>query len=284
MLKGGKSIHNIKKEVEMYYPFDFHGKVVVVTGGRSGIGNATAFAFVKCGAKVVVLDIDASKAESFDEKMLYMAVDVAVENEVKKAVSGALEKLGADSVHILVNNAGIEFNNVGNLIDMPIDKLRRIIDVNLYGYINCARVVVPYMRKGGRIVNVSSIQGLAAHLPGTSYQVSKSGILGFTHALAVELASRGINVNAVAPGAIATEGMGAVRSNESDVVDPYRRRIPLGRRGWSEEIAGPILFLCSDLASYITGTTIVVDGGYTTNITPDFGGSVQVVENDPDYK
>lgn len=266
----------------MHYPFDFHGKVVLVTGGGSGIGRATASAFAKCGAKVVVLDINASKAESSDEKILYVAVDVAVEDEVKKAVSGALEKLGVDSVHILVNNAGIEFNDVGNLIDMPIDKLRRIIDVNLYGYVNCARVVVPYMRKSGCIVNVSSIQGMAAHLPGTSYQVSKSGILGLTHALAVELASSGINVNAVAPGAIATEGMGAVRSNES-VIDPYRRRVPLGRRGWPEEIAGPILFLCSDLASYITGTTIVVDGGYIINLTPDLGG-VPIVENDPDRK
>lgn len=266
----------------MHYPFDFHSKVVVVTGGGSGIGKATALAFAECGAKVIVLDI--KRIESPEKEILCKAVDVAVANEVERAVREAIEQLGADSIHVLVNNAGIEFNDVGNLIDMPVDKLRRIVDVNLYGYINCARVVAPYMPKGGRIVNVSSIQGLAAHLPGTSYQVSKSGILGLTHALAVELASKGINVNVVAPGGIATEGMGAVRSGESDIIDRYRKRIPLGRRGWPEEIAGPILFLCSDLASYITGATIIVDGGYLINITPDAGGLVPIVENDPDRK
>lgn len=264
----------------MHYPFDFHGKIVVVTGGGSGIGKATAFAFAKCGAKVIVLDIK-SKMESTENKIFYRTTDVAVESEVEKEMTIVLDQLGADSIHVLINNAGIEFNNVGNLINMPTNKLRRIIDVNLYGYINCTRVVVPYMRKGGRIVNVSSIQGLAGHLPGTSYQISKSSILGLTHALAIELAPNGINVNAVAPGAIATEGMGAVRLNKSNIIEPYRRRIPLGRRGWPDEVAGPILFLCSDLASYITGSTIVVDGGYLTNLTPDLGVA-PITENDPD--
>jgi len=264
----------------MHYPFDFQGKVVVVTGGRSGIGKATALAFAKCGAKVIVLDIKVGKIEPTPNEILYLAANVAREIDVKKAVLEALKQLGADRIDVLVNNAGIELSNIGNLIEMPMEELRRIIEVNLYGCINCVRVIVPYMQKGSRIVNISSIEGLAAHLPGTSYQVSKSGILGLTHALAIELASKGINVNAIAPGAIATEGMGEV---QPEIIDPYRRRIPLGRRGWPEEIAGPILFLCSEIASYITGTTLVVDGGYLTNITPDLGDTPNV-ENDPDRK
>lgn len=264
----------------MKYVLDFAGRIVVVTGGSSGIGKAAATAFSECGANVIVLDIKMNIRPG--KGILYKKADVSVEKEVQKAIKEALKELGAENIDILINNAGIEFNEDGNLIDMPMKKLRRIMDVNLYGYINCARAIVPYMKKGSRIVNVSSIQAIAAHLPGTSYQITKSGIMGLTNSLAIELASKGINVNAVAPGAIATEGMGAIRSGDPGIVDRYRKRIPLGRRGHPEEVALPMLFLCSELASYITGETLVIDGGYTKSITPVHDGPAKIVENDPD--
>jgi NAD(P)-dependent dehydrogenase (short-subunit alcohol dehydrogenase family) len=271
----------------MNYSLDFSGKIVIVTGAASGIGKAVALAFAKQKAKVVLVDINAtgglaiSKAiEEMGGNSIFIQADVAQLSDDERMIETVLEKLGKPD--IFVNNAGIEFNDLGNLITMPYSDLKRILDVNLFGYIHCARSIVPHMKNGGKIVSVSSIQGLAAHLPGTSYQASKSAILGLTRALAIELAPRNINVNAVAPGAIATEGMGAVRSGESDIIDRYRRRIPKGRRGLPEEVAGPILFLCSDMANYITGATLVVDGGYLISLTPDTGNPIVFFSDDPD--
>ncbi len=271
--------------------FNFRGKVAIVTGAASGIGKATAYTFAESGAYVVVADLNRQGGVAVTEEIkrkgarsLFVETDVSRYEYTDKMAEEAVREFGG--IDILVNNAGIEFNDQGNLVEMPYDKLDSILKVNLYGYINCVRSVVPIMRKNktkGRIVNISSIQGIGAHLPGTSYQPSKTAIIGLTRALAIELADSGINVNAVAPGAVATEGMGAIRSGAGDIIDAYRRRIPLGRRGRPEEIAGPVLFLCSDYASYITGATLVVDGGYTIELTPDgIKNKRPRTEGDPD--
>lgn len=255
---------------------DFKDKVVIVTGGSSGIGEATALAFSDAGARVVVIDQKPSDGKQVGELML---TDVSSKSDVDKTIRKVMKKFGR--IDVLVNNAGIEYNTVGNLIDMPYEKLKRIIDVNLYGYIHCVRSVIPHMKSGGRVVNIGSVQSFAAHSPGTSYQITKAGILGLTRALAIEVAKESITVNAVAPGAIATAGIGAVRGGESKIMDKYRRRIPLGRRGWPHEVAAAILFLASEQASYITGTTLIVDGGYLADITPD-SEETPSVANDPD--
>ena len=249
--------------------FNFKGQVVVVTGGASGIGRATAEKFNQAGARVVLVDKDLARGKLVSKALDadFACVDVSNVRQIEKMARNIQAVLG--KVNILVNNAGIEYNDRGNILTMPMKDLRRIFEVNLMGYINMVRALVPLMDSGGRIINVSSVQGLTAHLPGTSYQAAKSGILGLTRALAIELAPREITVNTIVPGAIKTEGMGAVRAKGSAILDPYRRRIPLGRRGHADEVAGPILFLASDLASYITGTTLVVDGGYLISITPD---------------
>ncbi|MBI5004032.1 SDR family oxidoreductase [Candidatus Kaiserbacteria bacterium] len=253
--------------------FNFKDKVVVITGGVSGIGRATAEMFAKADANVAVLDLDDTEGKVFAEDVgMFIHTDVSHEIDVARAIQTVVATF--ERIDVLVNNAGIEFNDRGNLIDMPREDMRRIIEVNLFGYINMVRACVPHMRPGSKIVNVSSVQGLAAHAPGTSYQIAKSSILGLTHSLAIELAPKGINVNTVIPGAIKTEGMGAVRASSSSILDPYRRRIPLARRGWAAEVAGPILFLSSSLANYMTGSTLVVDGGYLINLTPDMGGEV----------
>lgn len=271
----------------MDYNLDFSGKVVIVTGAASGIGKATSLAFIERGAKVALVDINRDKGLRLSKAInrtngtsIFIESDTAQLSDIDNMIKVVMKKLGCPD--ILVNNAGIEFNDRGNLVDMPYTDLKHILDVNLYGYIHCVRSIVPYMPSGAKIVNVSSVQGLAVDPPGTSYQVSKSAIFGLTRVLAIELASKGINVNAVAPGGIATEGMGAMRTGKSDILDCYRRRTPQGRRGWPEEVAGPILFLCSSLASYITGTTLVIDGGYLINLAPDTGGLVLHLPNDPD--
>lgn len=256
--------------------FDYTGYVCVVTGASSGIGKATAQMFLEAGAHVALVDIDPVGTEALvaesNGKALFMQTDVSDPDAAARATSTTLERF--QKIDILVNCAGIEYNDRGNLLEMPYDDLKRILDVNMMGYIHMARSVVSNMSDGGRVINVSSIQGLAAHHPGTSYQIAKSAILGLTHSLAIELAPREITVNTVAPGAIRTEGMGAVRIGDNTLLDSYRRRIPAGRRGTSTEVAGAILFLVSDLAQYITGTTLVVDGGYLIKLSPNAEGDL----------
>lgn len=273
---------------------DFEDKVAVVTGAASGIGKATAYAFAGHGASVAIVDINTERGTAVSKdlkekgyKSLFVETDVSDPKATDQMVERVLRTYG--KIDVLVNNAGIEFNDRGNIIDMPYEDLDKILQVNLYGGINCARSVVPNMRErgqGGKIVNVSSIQGLSAHLPGTSYQVSKAGILGLTRSLAVELAPYKINVNAVAPGAISTEGMGAIISEQPEIIDAYRRRIPWGTRGFPEDVAGPILFLSSEYARYITGQILVVDGGYLASLTPSMfmldPASHPVLSDNPD--
>lgn len=255
---------------------NFKDKVVVVTGAASGIGKATARAFAENGASVAVVDINREKGEIFARYLrgggyesIFVRTDVSKPYQTDKMAEKIFRTWG--KIDILVNNAGIEFNDKGNIINMPFKYLKRTLDVNLYGYMNCARSVVPDMQKrrqGGKIVNVSSLQGLGSDFPGTSYQVSKAGILGLTRALALELAKYKINVNAVAPGAIATEGMGAMRGDEAGSLNPYKRRIPWGVRGRPEDVAGPIMFLCSEHSRYMTGSVLTIDGGFLINLRP----------------
>ncbi len=258
--------------------FDFSGKVAIVTGAGSGIGKATAYAFAEHGAVVAIVDINTEKGPTVSRdleergyKTLFVKTDVAYQDQTNEMIETVLKTYGR--IDILVNNAGIEFNDRGNLITMPYDDMLRILNVNLLGYIHCARSAVPDMIKrgeGGKIVNISSAQGHGAHLPGTTYQVSKSGILGLTRALAVELAPYKINVNTLSPGAISTEGMGKIDKTRGEgIIDEYRRMIPWGSRGYPDDIAYPVLFLCSPYAGYITGENLTVDGGWLTNITPD---------------
>jgi NAD(P)-dependent dehydrogenase (short-subunit alcohol dehydrogenase family) len=265
--------------------FNFTDKVVIVTGGASGIGKAAVRMFAEAGANVVVVDTDRpggkAVASECGERVVFMHADVSREKDTDFLAKLVMQRFGA--IDILVNNAGIEYNDRGNLITMPCDDMMRIIGVNLFGYIQMVRVCVPHMKPGGRVINVSSLQGLAAAFPGTVYQVSKAGILGLTRSLAIEIALNGITVNSVCPGAICTEGMGAARAGESKSFDIIRRRIPAGRRGWPHEVAALIAFLASDIASYMTGGDYVVDGGLLINISADDPDTpTPSVSNDPD--
>lgn len=266
--------------------WDFTDKVVIVTGGASGIGKATVEAFAEAGAYVVLVDTNSTKAQEVveqfhDDQILFVKGDVGEPETAALAVQAALVKNG--EIDILVNNAGVEYNGCGNIITMPIETMMRIFQVNLFGYIYMLRACVPHMKFGGRVVQVSSLQGMAAALPGTSYQASKGAIIALTKSLAIEYAEKGITVNTVCPGAICTEGMGKARADGSSSMDPTRRRIPTGRRGHAHEVANAILFLASQQASYINGTELIVDGGLFSSLSAyDPNRPTLNVPNDPD--
>ena len=248
---------------------DLKGKVAIITGARRGMGKADALAFAKNGAKVVVSDISQEECELVVDEIkknggegLAVKCDVTNEKEIKEMVKKTVDKFG--KVDILVNNAGIcEFKPFLELTEEEWDKT---LDINLKGYFLCAQAVVKEMvkQKSGVIINIASVvmgqmgMGMAglAH-----YSASKGGIAALTKTLALEFAPYNIRVNAIAPGAIDTP-MAASTKADPKVLEATLAMIPLHRMGKPEEIANTALFLSSNASSYITGSIVVVDGGW----------------------
>ncbi|MEW6752712.1 MAG: 3-oxoacyl-ACP reductase FabG [Candidatus Latescibacterota bacterium] len=255
--------------------FELSGKIALVTGAGSGIGRASAVALARAGADVVVNDIDGERAarvaatvQARGRRALWRVASVADPAAVAAMVDAAWEELGP--IDILVNNAGIYVPHEGGLETLPLEAWHAILDVNLHGVFHCTQAVLRRMlprRAGGRIINISSILSQAAHFSASSYHVSKAGVNALTRSLAVDLAPHKITVNAIGPGAIASEGLGASLGEE--VVRAYRRRIPYGARGRPEDIAHAVVFLASPEARYITGQFLAVDGGYLADSTPE---------------
>lgn len=248
------------------------GKTAVVTGAAAGIGRSIATYLAQAGASVVVVDADLAAAQiavkeltELDLDALAVGADVSVESEVQDAVDAAVAWKGG--IDILVNNAGV-FPTVP-VLDMTEDAFSHVIDVNLKGVYLVSRLVARQMvaqARGGRIINVTSVDALHPSSVGLAhYDASKHGVWGFTKNLALELAPHRIWVNAVAPGGILTPGVAHMApSPEVDPVELSQRflaRIPMGRMGDPDEIGKVALFLAGDLASYLTGSQIVVDGG-----------------------
>jgi len=248
---------------------DLKGKVAIITGARRGMGKADALAFAKNGAKVVVSDISQEECELVVDEIkknggegLAVKCDVTNEKEIKEMVKKTVDKFG--KVDILVNNAGIcEFKPFLELTEEEWDKT---LDINLKGYFLCAQAVAKEMvkQKSGVIINIASVvmgqmgMGMAglAH-----YSASKGGIAALTKTLALEFAPYNIRVNAIAPGAIDTP-MAASTKADPKVLEATLAMIPLHRMGKPEEIANTALFLSSNASSYITGSIVVVDGGW----------------------
>jgi 3-oxoacyl-[acyl-carrier protein] reductase len=231
------------------------GKTAVVTGGSRGIGKAIALELGRAGASVVVgYRSGAEEAEAVAAEIQGRAVqaDVADPEQAKSLVEEAGE------VDVLVNNAGLTRD--GLVARMPDDDWRAVLETNLSGTFYTCRAAARGMmrRRGGAIVNITSIVGLRGNPGQANYSASKAGIIGLTKALARELGSRGVRANAVAPGYVTTR--------LTDVISEEMRELmlantPLGRLGSPEEIAGAVRFLCSDEASFITGEVLLVDGG-----------------------
>lgn len=235
-------------------------KVAIITGGSAGIGAATAEKFTQEGAKVVIWDVDEAKGTALAEKLtaVFAKVNTANYAEVEAAAKAVHDQFGR--IDILINNAGITRDST--LKKMTPEQWQQVIDVNLTGVFYCAKVVSEYMLVNGwgRIVNASSVVGLYGNFGQTNYVATKAGLIGMTKTMARELGKKGITVNAVAPGFIATEMVAAMPEN---VLDSMKAKVPLARLGDPMEIANVYAFLSSDEASYINGHTLSVDGGMT---------------------
>jgi 3-oxoacyl-[acyl-carrier protein] reductase len=245
----------------------FANKVAIVTASAgAGIGQATAHAFAREGANVVVSDLNKDRLakivtemnSEYKSKILGIACDVTNPQQVEDMVKEIVKEF--DSIDILVNNAGIDISKP--LVEMTDEEWDLIINVNLRGTFNCSRAVLPIMMKAkkGRVINLSSASGLTHTTPSSAvYSAAKAGIVGLTKGLARDVADYNITVNAIAPGPTLNPFLS--RISPPGFWDNLAKGVPLGRLGAPEDIANSILFLASDDASYITGSTLCVSGG-----------------------
>ena len=245
------------------------GQVALVTGAARGIGAATATRLAADGAAVALADLDEAQAQATaqqidpsGERVLALGCNVAESAQVQQMVDRTLERFGR--LDILVNNAGITRDNL--LFKMGEDDWEAVINVHLRGAFLCARAAQKSMveQKHGRIISLSSVSALG-NRGQVNYSAAKAGIQGLTRTLAIELGPFGVNVNAIAPGFIATDMTDATAARVGMDVESFRAaaadRNPVKRVGFPEDIAAAAAFLCSDEASYITGQTLYVDGG-----------------------
>jgi 3-oxoacyl-[acyl-carrier protein] reductase len=249
---------------------NLRGQVAIVSGGSSGIGRAVALELARCGCHVAFCFLDtgsearldaqevARKLREMEVRVLFRSCDVRDSRDVSSFVTEVQEELGG--IQILVNNAGIGRDRA--IWHMEDHEWEAVVRTNLDGVFFFTRAVAPFMRaqEYGKIVNVTSVHGIRSEFGISNYASSKAGLIGLTRSSAVELGSRNINVNAVAPGYIRTTRL--TDGVPSEVLDKAREQAVLGRLGDPQDVAGVVLFLCSEVARHITGTVIPVDGGY----------------------
>ena len=240
-------------------------KTALVTGAARGIGKEIAIKLAKEGYDVAInyrtMNDELEKLKSdiekdYGVKCALVKADVASFEDAEKMVKETVENLG--KIDVLVNNAGITKD--GLFMRMSKEDFEKVVDINLIGTFNVTRNVIPLMvkQRSGRIINISSVVGVAGNAGQTNYSASKAGIIGFTKSLAREVASRNILVNAVAPGFIATDMTSVLNDAQKENINT---QIPLKRMGTAEDVASLVKFLASEDASYITGQVINVDGG-----------------------
>lgn len=251
-------------------PETLDGKVALVTGGASGIGRATALTFAREGAKLVIADMNEDGGQQTVHMItenggeaMFVQVDVSNATEVEVMISKTVETYGRlDCAH---NNAGIGSRPRAPLHECLEETWDRVLGINLKGVWLCMKYEIIQMLKqgGGTIVNTASIMGLVGSWSGTSaYNASKHGVVGLTKTAALEYAKSGIRVNAVCPGYIRTPLLESTLTSRPDMEEQIVSRHPVGRLGHPEEIAEAVVWLCSDAASFVTGHTMTVDGGY----------------------
>jgi 3-oxoacyl-[acyl-carrier protein] reductase len=239
---------------------ELEGRVAIVTGGSRGIGRAIAEELSRAGASVAVVARSADRAEGvaggLEGQGAGFACDVADSAACRDLVAAVEESLGP--VYILVNNAGITRDNV--LVRLKDEDWEAVLDTNLRGAFNTTRVVARRMmkRREGRIINIASVVGLTGNRGQANYAASKAGLIGFTKSVAQELAARGVLANVVAPGFIETDMTAGLPDEAREAL---LERIPLGRFGTPDDVAGAVRWLAGPAAAYVTGQVLVVDGG-----------------------
>jgi NAD(P)-dependent dehydrogenase (short-subunit alcohol dehydrogenase family) len=249
-------------------PGQLDGKVALVTGGSSGIGRATALTFAREGARVVVADAQQDGGhqtvhmiQESSGEATFVPVDVTRVADVEAMIAKAVQTYGR--LDCAYNNAGVGSRARAPLADYPEEDWHRIIAINLTGVWLCMKYEIPQMLQqgGGAIVNTASIAGLAGLAETSAYVASKHGVVGITRTAALEYGRQGIRVNCVCPGYIRTP-MTAQSMSDPDRLAQMIAREPIGRVGNPEEVAAAVMWLCSDAASFVTGHTMTVDGGY----------------------
>ena len=246
--------------------FQFDGKVVVLTGGGSGIGAAAARAFARAGATLVVGDMNAEGLKALEsdlgtDKLLTRVMDTSKAPACEALVQAAVDRFG--KIDVLVNDAGLD--HMGAVDEGGLDQWERIMGTDLNGYFYMIRFAIPHLRKQkGAIVNVSSVSGLGGDWNHSFYNAAKGAITNFTRALALDEAKHGVRVNAVNPSLVYTSMTEQMKS-QPELIKKFEERIPMGRGANPEDIAGPILFLASEAAHFITGVNLPVDGGLTAS-------------------
>lgn len=243
---------------------ELQGQVALVTGGSRGIGRGIAHALAEAGAAVAVIGRNEERARSVAEELpgtghAAFSCDVADADQARETVAAVADALGP--VTVLVNNAGIARDNI--LARMKDEEWDEVMAVNLKGAFNMTRALTRPMMKqrDGVVINVSSVVGLIGNPGQSNYAASKAGIIGFTRSVARELAARNVRCNAIAPGYIETDMTKALDEKQTEALE---KRIPLGRLGTPEDVAGVARFLASPAARYITGQVLAVDGGMVT--------------------
>lgn len=246
------------------------GKTAIITGAGSGIGQATALVFAEAGADVVVPDLNLKGAKEtvaqikkMGRNAIALTTNVTSVKDVEKMVRSTLDEFG--KIDVLVNNAGINTKHRMPFYEQPEEDWMSVLDVDVKGTWLCSKMVALEMikRKKGRIVNIASTAGVAALRLQSNFVAAKAGVIRLTQAMALELAPHGISVNCVAPGSTMTAGVKKGLYSNKAWADKMLTYIPLGRGAEPREIGEGVLFLSSDLASYVTGHTLVVDGGWT---------------------
>ena len=250
--------------------FDLAGKIAIVTGGSRGLGKAIAMGFARFGADVVIADIlekeskeTVKEIEKLGRKSLFVKTDVSNKGNVDEMVKKAAGKFGR--IDVLVNNAGIY--KVTPIESVEEGEWDRIMDINLKGQFLCAKAVEEQMvkQKSGKIINIASVAGEFAFAQSAAYNSSKAGVILFTKTLALELAKDNIQVNAIAPGVFETPMTSGLMKDEG-FQGMIKNRIPLGRSGEPNEVVGAAVFLASDASSYVTGSVVTIDGGWTAGL------------------